>query len=229
MYKSQSKVYNKDFIILESIMGRFVNRVGEVFGRLRVLDRAGTDQNKKVVWRCACECGKEIIVPSGSLVTGNTTSCGCFFKERVTKHGGWRNASYNTWRAMIRRCTVTTDKDYPRWGGTGIKVCSEWMDYVKFAADMGEPEGSQTLDRINSYGDYTKDNCRWASPTIQARNIRTPKSSESGVTGVIKTYNGKWMASINAGKKRYYSPVRDTIAEAAADRKELERIHWGNL
>lgn len=208
-------------------MGRFVDRTGQVFGRLRVLDRAGTDQNKKVVWRCACDCGKEVLVPSGSLVTGNTTSCGCWFKERVTKHGGWRNASYNTWRAMIRRCTVTTDKDYPRWGGQGVKVCPEWMDYTKFAADMGEPKGTQTLDRIDPYGNYEPSNCRWASPAVQARNIRVPKNSESGVVGVIPTYGGKWLASITADKKRYYGFARDTIEEAAADRKELERKHWG--
>ena len=208
-------------------MGRLVDRVGQVFGRLRVVERAGTDQNKKVVWRCACECGKEVCVPSGSLVTGNTTSCGCYQKERTTKHGGWRKSSYNTWRAMIRRCTVPTDKDYPRWGGKGIVVCQEWFDYTKFAADMGEPEGNQTLDRTDPYGPYTKENCRWASPLVQARNIRVPKDSESGVVGVIRTYGDKWLASITAGKKRFYGKSRDTIAEAAADRKELERLHWG--
>lgn len=207
-------------------MGRLVNRVGQVFGRLRVIERAGTDQNKKVVWRCCCECGNFVSVTSGSLVTGNTTSCGCYLKERITKHGGTNKGSYNTWRGMIRRCHNPNDKDYKRYGAIGIVVCQEWHDYAKFARDMGEPEGKQTLDRINTYGGYNKDNCRWASPTIQARNIRTPKSNESGVTGVIKTCYGKWMASINANKKRFYATVRDTIAEAAADRKQLERLHW---
>lgn len=227
MDKGQNKMYNTDSFLLESVMGRLVDRTGQIFGRLQVLERAGTDQNKKVVWRCVCECGKEIIVPSGSLVTGNTTSCGCFFKERVTKHGGWCNASYNTWRSMIRRCTVVTDKDYPRYGGRGITVCDEWLDYAKFSADMGEPEGSQTLDRIDPYGNYNKENCRWASPKTQARNIRTFKKNESGVRGVIKTYYGKWMSSITSDKKKYYGPVRNTVEEAADDRKELELKHWG--
>lgn len=208
-------------------MGRFVDRTGQIFGRLRVLNRAGTDNNKKVIWRCACECGKEICVPSGSLITGNTTSCGCYLKERITKHGGWKKSSYNTWRAMIRRCTVVTDKDYPRYGGAGITVCPEWMDYLKFEADMGEPEGNQTLDRIDPYGNYEPTNCRWASPTVQARNIRIPRYSESGVQGVTKIYGNKWIAFINAGKKRYYGKSKNTIEEAAADRKELERLHWG--
>lgn len=208
-------------------MGRFVDRTGQVFGRLRVIRREGTDQNLKVVWRCVCSCGNEVVVPSGSLVTGNTTSCGCYLKEKITKHGGSGKSSYNSWRAMIRRCTVLSDKDYARWGANGVKVCPEWLHYETFAKDMGEPSGNQTLDRIDPYGDYTKENCRWATPTTQARNIRVKKTSVSGVTGVIKVYNGKWMASITSGKKRYYAPVRNTVAEAAIDRKELERKHWG--
>lgn len=208
-------------------MGRLVDRVGQTFGRLQVISREGADQHKKVLWRCACVCGKEVCVPSGSLTSGNTTSCGCYLKERITKHGGWKNASYNTWRAMLRRCTVSTDKDYPRYGGKGIVVCTEWLDYARFAADMGEPDGAQTLDRVDAYGPYCKDNCRWASPTVQARNIRVPKTSASGVTGVVSVRGGKWMAAVTACKKRFYGKVRNTIAEAAADRKELERLHWG--
>jgi len=229
MYKVHSKMYNTDFFILESVMGRFVDRVGQVFGRLRVLDRAGTDQNKKVVWRCACECGNEVVVPSGSLANGNTMSCGCYFLERVTKHGGTNKGSYNTWRAMMRRCYKTQDKDYLRYGGKGVTVDERWHDYASFAADMGEPSGEETLDRINTYGNYEPNNCRWASLQIQARNIRTPKSNKAGVTGVIMVYAGKWMASITANRKRYYAPVRGTLSEAASDRKELELLHWGSV
>lgn len=208
-------------------MAKLVDRTGQIFGRLTVFERAGTDQNKKVLWKCRCVCGNQINVPSGSLVTGNTTSCGCYLKERITKHGGWKKSSYNTWRAMVRRCTVTTDKDYPRYGGKGISVCPEWLIYTQFASDMGEPEDAQTLDRIDPNGNYNKENCRWATPTIQARNIRVPKTNTSGVTGVTSVYNNKWIAHVTVKKKRYYSAVKNTIEEAAAARKELECKHWG--
>jgi len=208
-------------------MGKFVDRTGHRYGRLTVLERAGTNNLKKVVWKCRCDCGNEAFKVSGDLVTGNSVSCGCYLKERITKHGGWQKSSYNTWRAMIRRCTVPTDKDYPRWGGRGIKVCPEWMDYTKFAADMGEPEGDETLDRVDPYGDYTKENCRWAGIKTQNRNVRVRAESKTGVIGVSLTYNNKYMAKVTVGKRSFYSAVYDSLEEAAAARKELERKHWG--
>ena len=206
-------------------MGKFVDRTGQLFGRLRVVSEAGRNRLKKVLWKCQCDCGGFITVPSGALVTGNTKSCGCVPKN--FKHGGWKNASYNTWRAMMRRCNNPKDKDYPRYGAKGVKVCERWHDYLAFAADMGEPIGKQTLDRIDAYGDYTPANCRWATPTEQARNHRMHRNSSTGITGVSQVYEGRWMAKITKGKKAYYSKVFDTLEAAAAARKELERLHWG--
>ena len=119
-------------------MPRFIDRVGTRFGRLMVTSRAGTTASKKVLWECLCDCGNVTRVDVCSLVTKNTLSCGCYLKEKITKHGGWKKGSYNTWRAMIRRCTKTHDKDYKRYGAVGISVCPEWLDYLTFAADMGD-------------------------------------------------------------------------------------------
>jgi hypothetical protein len=203
---------------------KLVDRTGQVFGKLTVLEQAGRDKLKKVLWRCRCECGNETVVVSGSLVTGNTTSCGCIVPN--FKHGGTGKGSYNTWRAMIRRCTVPTDKDYPRWGGQGVTVCAEWMDYTKFVADMGEPEGDETLDRINVYGNYEPGNCRWAGVQTQNRNIRLRANNKTDYIGV-SAVGQKFMAKITVCKKAYYSKCFATIDEAVAARKELERVHWG--
>lgn len=206
---------------------KLVDRTGQVFGKLTVLEQEGRDKLKKVLWRCRCECGNETVVPSGSLVTGNTTSCGCAFKESVTKHGGTGKGSYNTWRAMMRRCTVLTDKDYPRYGGKGVTVCERWRDYANFVADMGEPEGDETLDRINTYGNYEPDNCRWAGVQTQNRNVRLRVNSTTGYIGV-SVVGKKFLAKITKDKKSYYSKLCNTVEEAAAARKELERLHWGH-
>lgn len=205
-------------------MPRLIDRTGERFGKLVVIEQAGRNALKKVLWKCVCDCGKETVVVSGSLVTGNTTSCGCVIPN--FKHGGWKNASYNSWRAMMRRCYKPQDKDYHRYGGRGIQVSPRWHEYINFMMDMGEPVGDSTLDRIDANGDYTPENCRWASPIVQARNIRHPKSNKTGHRGVL-FHNNKYYANITVSGKKYYSKMCNTVEEAAAARKELERLHWG--
>lgn len=206
-------------------MPKFINRTGQRYGRLMVTSFAGRNTLRKTVWNCLCDCGSTKQVVSGDLTTGNTVSCGCYLKERITKHGGWNKSSYNTWRAMMRRCTMPTDKDYPRYGGAGIQVCQQWHEYKNFVADMGEPVGVQTLDRIDPYGDYSKENCRWASPTTQARNIRMSKANKSGYKGVIAV-GTKWLAYISHNRKKYYSSICLSVEEAAQARKQLETKYW---
>lgn len=205
-------------------MGRFVDRSGQRFGKLVAIEQAGRNASKKVLWKCVCDCGKETVVDACSLATGNTQSCGCVVKN--FKHGGWNKSSYNSWRAMMRRCNNINDKDFPRYGGKGISVCERWHDYAAFASDMGEPSGAETLDRINPIGNYEPSNVRWASPTVQARNVSVRKTTASGYTGV-HLRAGKWYGEITAKSKKYYSKACETVEEAAAARKELERLHWG--
>ena len=202
---------------------KLVDRTGQLFGKLTVVEQAGRDKLKKVLWRCKCECGNETVVVSGSLVTGNTTSCGC--DKGNYKHGGTGKGSYNTWRAMIRRCTIPTDKDYPRYGGRGVSVCPAWLDYRNFAVDMGEPTGDETLDRINVYGNYEPDNCRWAGVQTQNRNTRLRVNSTTGYIGV-SVVGKRFLAKITVGKKSYYSKLCDTVEEAAVARKQLEEKYW---
>ena len=210
--------------LLKELVMKAIDRTGQVFGKLTVVEQAGRNSLKKVLWRCKCACGNETVVPSGSLVTGNTTSCGCVVPN--FKHGGWKKSSYNTWRAMMRRCYNPADKDYPRWGGKGVIVHKPWHDYATFAAEVGEPSGAETFDRVDTTGNYEPGNVRWASPTTQARNVRVPKSSKTGVTGVL-FHGGRYYAAITVKSKKYYSKVFGSVEEAAAARKELERLHWG--
>lgn len=207
-------------------MGKYVDRVGHRYNRLLVVAAEGRSASKKFLWRCLCDCGREVVVDGCSLVTNNTQSCGCYLKERITKHGCYQKASYNTWRAMIRRCIKPEDKDFKRYGANGVKVCARWVDYLAFAQDMGEPSGDQTLDRIDPYGDYTPENCRWASMTVQARNIRLHSKNKTGATGV-GMHGGRWFARITSGRKAFKTRLFATFEEAVAARKELEQKHWG--
>lgn len=152
--------------------------------------------------------------------TGDATNV----RRRYDEHRK-SNPLYDIYMSMKQRCYDEKTKSYKHYGGRGISVCDEWLGvdgFTKFLDDMGERPKGYTLDRINVEGDYTPENCRWASYNIQAINRRMRKTNTSGTTGVNRTSGGgKWMAQIRAGDviiKEYFYKKEDAIVA----RKEME-------
>jgi hypothetical protein len=88
---------------------------------------------------------------------------------------GKRSPTYNSWRAMIERCTRESHPFYPLYGGRGIKVIPGWRGYGgfdRFLTCMGERPHNMTLDRIDPDDDYRPGNCQWATPQQQRWNRR---------------------------------------------------------
>ena len=50
---------------------------GQQFGKLSVIERAGSDRRKQAMWLCRCDCGKMHTTRGRLLVRGDTSSCGC--------------------------------------------------------------------------------------------------------------------------------------------------------
>nr|DAH26975.1 MAG TPA: Acetone carboxylase alpha subunit [Caudoviricetes sp.] len=58
-----------------------MNLEGQRFGKLVVIKKGETRVTKggckTRTWICRCDCGRELIISTGHLRSGNTKSCGC--------------------------------------------------------------------------------------------------------------------------------------------------------
>lgn len=199
---------------------KLIDMTGMKVGRATVI-RKGPPRPKNFggsSWLCACECGNEFFTTGSNLRKGGVVSCGCYAKEwaskmganreylrsrveKQKKHGhksnGQASPEYKTWLGMKRRCYSEKFKDYPNWGGRGIKVCDRWnLSFSAFYEDMGpKPSLAHTLDRIDPNSGYSKENCRWATPHQQGAENRR------GLMPV--TVEGVTFTSVSAAAKHF--------------------------
>lgn len=162
---------------------------GKVYGQWRAVAPDKNSLPGKRRWICRCSCGTEKSVSVGHLVNGRSKNCGCVRKVTFTPltHGATvgrkMSPEYQSWRAMIGRCTNQDQINYKNYGGRGITVCKDWASsFERFFADMGPRPQGMSLDRIDVDGPYSAANCRWANSKTQARNTRK---------NVYLTFNGR--------------------------------------
>ena len=89
------------------------------------------------------------------------------------KHGFCGTRLYREWRNMLQRTSYAKDRAYHRYGGRGIKVCTEWTESFDAFLDWAISSGYRddlTLERIDNDGDYEPGNCCWSKHVDQQNN-----------------------------------------------------------
>jgi len=161
-------------------MSKLIDLTGKQFGLLTVRSRS-TEKAIRVKWLCICKCGNEVVVEGQHLRNGATISCGCYHKadlsKRRRKHGYSETRLYGLWYGIKCRCLVENHTSYAYYGGRGISICDEWLDFMNFrdwALSNGYSDNLE-IDRINNDIGYKPDNCRWVTHAENMKNLRCQK------------------------------------------------------
>lgn len=89
--------------------------VGNKYGRWTVLRHKGVHPHHKgALWLCRCDCGAEKIIYGNTLITGGSSSCGCFQKEFLAARKGDKHPSWKGGRRIDRNGYVLVNNaKYP--------------------------------------------------------------------------------------------------------------------
>jgi hypothetical protein len=127
-------------------------------------------------------------------------------------------------RDIIRRCGDPRCKNFPTYGGRGIKVHPGWvadkLAFVEYLMTLpGHDDRSLFIDRIDNDGHYEPGNLRFVTPAVSRLNTRhaqSPHGHRLRTQGATMVRSGRWQGQIYIGNRNHYVGVFDTKEECLA-------------
>ena len=130
------------------------------------------------------------------------------------KHGGKGARLYTIWVNMKQRILNSKNKAYKNYGGRGITICDEWLEFIPFrdwALSNGYAE-NLTIDRKDPNKSYYPKNCQWIIRKENSRKLRTNKINMQIANEIRELYaTGKY------------------THQQLADKYNVSRRHIGNI
>ena len=166
--------------------------IGTKFGRLTVVRQLKERKRRSVQYECKCDCGNVTAVIASHLKSGNTKSCGCYFKEKSRK--------------TLRELSTSEEFEKKRIQGLNR------FDVVEKNRKNGIKRREEFYENIGLI-EHTS--------ISKATSKKPYNTNKTGVRGVYKVGN-KYVAVMKFKKTRFYHGRFESLDEAAEARKEAE-------
>ena len=164
---------------LEIKKGDYINGIEYIKERPPLV--SPSRKTRKALFKCFCGVEFECLIRS--VLSGNTSSCGCYGRasrsKRFKKHGMRNTKIYKIWSGIKTRCYNKNRDDYKHYGGRGIVLSEEFKsfecfyDYVSKLERFNDlEEKNLTIDRIDNNKCYERGNLKWSTRKEQAQNRR---------------------------------------------------------
>lgn len=211
------------------MQSQFEDLTGNQYGHLKVLGAKVLGKKRKS-WVCECICGA-VVVKGQSQLLGTPSrnpdrSCGCM---QLAQKGLSQTEPrlYSAWMSMLHRCNNPKNNNYHKYGTKGIQVCKEWEEDFMMFYEWAKGNGYKsdlTLDRVDSEGNYSPENCRWVDYYVQAVNRGKKSTNKSGHTGISKS-QGRYRAYITRKSIHKNLGSYKELSEAVKARARAEQIY----
>lgn len=148
---------------------RRTDLVGQRFGRLTVLGRAGRTSYGQARWLCRCDCGNEHTVLHSGLKNGSTKSCGCLQRDlKLEPEEAGRRSLYAQYKHSAKKKGIPFELEYTQFIEIATAKCfycdAEPSRIHKAGHNRGECVANG-IDRVANNGDgYVAGNvvpCCW--------------------------------------------------------------------
>lgn len=138
-------------------LGWIIDRTGQRFGRLTVVELA--EVKREARWLCRCDCGGEIVTRGSCLANGDTKSCGCLAKDRLGPRAVARRTVLNSYKGGARARGLPwdlSDDDFDRLTALPCSYCG--TPPSRTHAVRRSSFTYNGIDRVDSSLGYTPEN-----------------------------------------------------------------------
>lgn len=152
--------------------------VGQTFGNLTIIEALNSSGQYRMVM-AECICGKVKEYSLDNIKSGKSKSCGCV-RPRAVKHGLIHHPLYWVFSGMKDRCYNSNSRVYHLYGGSGVRICDEWLnDFLSFynwAINNGWQPGLEIDKDIKGTGLlYSPETCCFVTEKQNCNKRRSSK------------------------------------------------------